>query len=160
MLGDSKKISLIKNLIQERVKDLGFAEPRFQNHIRKMSESEIIDSPEYKIFTLVEIIKKFQDKGALLKNIFPIIEDHRKRWGHDPHLFKQIIEAASGGSSGASGPMYALYRIHLEAPGSMSDAQVIEAFAQATDLYYAPKKEGWTPPETSRLRGVIVIRSE
>jgi hypothetical protein len=134
LFGGKKKIELIRELLEQRMRDLGYDDMEYRLHIKQMGNMELMGSPEAAIVTIIESVLKLQSQGVLLGGVIHNIEDHRKSLGHDETKFRRILAMATGSISqaGEAIPEYCFYRISIEQPGKMSQEQFAKAFTQAT----------------------------
>jgi hypothetical protein len=138
IFGGKKKIALIRELIEQRMREEGFTEMEYRVKIKNLSNIALIGTPEGSIVTIIEKALHMQSKGYLLKDILHGLETGRKLAGHDDEEFQNILNiSVSNGNPGFSIPAYARYRINLEHPGTMNDEQFANAFGQAADYLNA-----------------------
>ena len=132
--GDHKSV-LIRELLEQRMRDGGFDELEYRLKVKKLSNVEVMGTPEAAIVTIIDTVMEMQRKGALLHVIFDAIENHRKRLGHDASEFDRILEISRqpGAESGTSVPLYCMYRVNIEHPGIMSSEQLEEAIGTALE---------------------------
>jgi hypothetical protein len=134
LFGGKKKLELIRELLEQRMLDLGYDDMKYRLHIKQMGNMELMGSPEAAIVTIIESVLKLQRQGVLLGGIIHTIEDHRKSLGRDETEFRRILAIATGSISKAGDaiPDYCYYRIGIEHPGKMSEDQFANAFTKAT----------------------------
>jgi len=131
LFGGKKKIELIRELVEQRMRDHGFDDMEWRLKVKTLGNMELMGTPEAAIVTIIETVLKMQKRGMLLWQILESIESHRSSLGHNPSDFAEILEVARGRDAGESVPMYALYRVNLEAPGRVTEDQFFNAFSQA-----------------------------
>lgn len=136
LFGGKRKLELIRELLEQRMSDLGFGDMDSRLKIKQMSNMELMGTPEGAIVTIIESVLKMQGQGLALWQILTSIENHRSSLGGDPWKQMQIIEMSrrSADEAGESVPMYVMYRVHIEHPGRMSEAQFERAFIQAAQI--------------------------
>ncbi len=133
LFGGTRKLEIIRELLEQRMNDLGFGDMESRLKIKQMGNTALIGTPEGTLVTIIESIIKMQRQGLLLWQILEALENHRKRTGHDGWTFVQISSLSRKSPEEASNaiPMYARYRINMEHAGLMSDEQFESAFLQA-----------------------------
>jgi hypothetical protein len=134
LFGGKKKIELIRELIEQRMRESGFDDMHSRLQIKQLSNLQLISTPEGTIVTILETVLKMQKQGALLGQILSGMENHRKSSGHNPSEFAEIHAVSRGPNAGDCVPMYILYRINLEAPGRMTEDQVFNAINHAMQI--------------------------
>lgn len=132
--GGKRKLELIRELIEQRMRELGFDDMHHRIQLKQLSNLQLIGSPEGTIVTILEAVIKMQRQGVLLVQILNSLENHRKSTGQDSHVFADIIETARGPNAGESVPMYVLYRVEVEAPGRMTEEQIYRAMDHAMQI--------------------------
>lgn len=70
----------------------------------------------------------------LLVQVINALEEQRKSLGANLSEYSEIISVAKGPNAGEAIPMYALYRVNLEAPGRMTEEQFFNAFGKALEV--------------------------
>jgi hypothetical protein len=134
LFGGKKKLELIRELLEQRMRDHGFNDMEYRIKVKEMSNFQLMGTPEGAIVTIIENVFKMQKQGLLLGQIFLSIEEHRKTLGQDVKEFNEILKIARGNSAGDAVPMYTFYRLNVEAPGKVTEEQFINAFSQATNF--------------------------
>jgi len=134
LYGGKKKLELIRELLEQRMRDHGFNEMEHRIKVKEMSNLQLMGTPEGAIVTIIESVMKMQKQGLLLGQILISIEEHRKSLGHNESEFYEILTVARGSSAGDAVPMYTLYRVNTEAPGRVTEEQFTNAFIQATQF--------------------------
>jgi hypothetical protein len=127
LFGGKRKIELIKELLEQRMREAGFTDIDSRIKVKSLGNLELTGTPEGAVVIIIETVMKMQRQGALLGQILSSIENHRKRLGQEPGDFNEILKISRGSQAGASVPMYVHYRIGIEAPGRMSDDQINRA---------------------------------
>lgn len=132
LFGGKKKIEFIRELVEQRMRDLGFDDMDSRLKVKQLSNLELIGTPEAGIVTVLEAVIKMQKQGISIRQILESIENHRKNLGHDAAKFSSLLNLASGSSeeAGSAVPMYCFYRLNMEAPGRMSEEQFFKTFEQ------------------------------
>jgi hypothetical protein len=133
LFGGKKKLELIRELLEQRMRGLGFDNMEYRLHVKQMSNLQLMGTPEAAIITIVESVFKLQKQGMIIAGIIQTIEDHRKSLGHNEFEFGRILSMATGtiSQAGEAIPEYCYYRLDIEQPGKMTDEQFINAFTQA-----------------------------
>ena len=134
LFGGKRKLELIRELVEQRMREIGFDDMEYRLHVKQLKNMELMSTPEATVVTIVETIIKLQKRGLLLRPILDSTENHRKSMGHDPKVFRDLLDMASGTSPGEVVHLYLTYRINLEAPGRMTAEQLLNAFATATQV--------------------------
>lgn len=136
LFGGKRKIELIRELLEQRMQDLGLGDLDSRLKIKQMGNMQLMGTPEGAIVTIVETMIKMQRQGLLIWQALQVIENHRKSLGQDPWKFIQIADIGRRppGEAGEAVPMYVRYRTHIEHPGLMSDEQFERAFVQAAQF--------------------------
>jgi hypothetical protein len=134
LFGGKRKLELIRELTEQRMREVGFDDMHHRIQVKQLSNLQLISTPEGTIVTILESVLKMQRQGLLLVQILNSIESHRRSTGHDPNTFAEIIALARGQNAGDSVPMYVLYRVNLEAPGRMTEDQVFSAMNHAMQI--------------------------
>jgi len=134
LFGGKKKLELIRELLEQRMRDHGFNDMEYRIRVKEMSNFQLMGTPEGAIVTIIENVFKMQKQGLLLGQILLSIEEHRKTLGQDAKEFNDILKIAGGNSAGDAVPMYTFYRLNVEAPGKVTEEQFINAFSQATNF--------------------------
>lgn len=134
LFGGKKKLELIRELLEQRMRDLGFNDMEYRLHIKQMGNMELMGSPEAAIITIVESVLKLQKHGLIIAEIIRTIEGHRKSLGQNESEFRKILAMATGSvtQAGEAVPAFCFYRLNVEQPGKMTEEQFISAFTQAT----------------------------
>ena len=127
MFGGKRKLELIRELLEQRMREEGFDDMDSRLKVKELGKIQLIGTPEGAIVTIVETIIKSQRQGVLLNQILASIENHRKSLGSDPQEFSEIISMASGPQAGESVGVYCYYRINIEQPGRVSHEQSMKA---------------------------------
>lgn len=135
LFGGKKKIEFIRELVEQRMRNLGFDDMEWRLKVKQLSNSELIGTPEAGIVTVLENVIKMQKQGIFIRQILESIENHRKTLGHDVAEFSILLKLASGSSemAGSAVPRYCFYRLNMEAPGKMSEEQFIKTFEQTVE---------------------------
>lgn len=145
VFGIGKKIkrrnALMRELAEWRMADSGFASLEWRLQTRQLSAIQLMGMPEGTIVTILELIIGGQKKGMLLKHILQDVERGRRRAGHDPQRFSEILEISRGPDAGISVPMYCQYRVNLEHSVAVegqffivTEEQFFHEFAIATEV--------------------------
>jgi hypothetical protein len=134
LYGGKRKLELIRELLEQRMRDHGFNDLEYRIKVKEMSNIQLMGTPEGAIVTIIESVIKMQKQGLLLGQILLSIEEHRKSLGHNAHEFNEILNIARGTSAGDAVPLYTLYRVNTEAPGKVTEEQFSNAFIQATQF--------------------------
>jgi hypothetical protein len=129
LFGGKRKIELIRELVEQRMREAGFVDIESRIKGKLLSNLELIGTPEGAIVTIIETVNKLQGK-ILLEEILISIEDHRKKLGEDGALFSDILKISKEADANLTVSMYVHYRISVEAPGRMNDEQVRRAIEQ------------------------------
>ena len=131
-LGKNKKSALIRELLELRMAEEGFADTKDKLRIKSLGKFALLSTPEGTIVTIIETVIKLQKRTASLHQILHSIENHRKRIGHSHEHFDKILESSMSDTPGMSVIYYCIYRISLEYPGILTDEQVLKASEKAT----------------------------
>jgi hypothetical protein len=134
LFGGKKKLELIRELLEQRMRNHGFDDIKSRLKVKQLSNSELLGTPEAAIVTIIETVIKMQSQGMILSQILEAIESHRSSLGHNPEQFGTIIDLARGEDAGSAVAIYTFYRINLEAPGRVTEDQFVNAFGQATQV--------------------------
>lgn len=134
LFGGQRKLSLIRELLEQRMRDLGFDDMESRLKVKELGNVELMGTPEAAIVTIIETVVKLQRQGLFIGQILLSIENHRKSLEQDDLTFAEIMSVASGSAeeAGTAIPVYCFYRINLEHPGRMTEEQFGNAFMQAT----------------------------
>lgn len=132
LFGGKKKIELIRELLEQRMRDLGFNSMEHRLAVKNMGTKQLIGTPEGTMVTIISTVLKMSSKGMLLHHTLDGIEQHRLGSTHD---FQEILDLAKGApdESVAALAAYSFYRINLEHPGRMTVEQFTNAFEQACE---------------------------
>lgn len=132
LFGGKTKIELIRELVEQRMRNLGIDDMDSRLRIKKMGNLELIGTPEGTLVTIVESFTKMRGQGKPIWQMINEIEEHRKSIGHDYWQYFQIVDMGKQANEEAANalPMYTRYRIQLEHPNVMSDEQFKSAFIQ------------------------------
>ncbi len=83
------------------MQDNGFNEAECRLQIKKMTNTQLMGTPEATLFTILQSVIKLQRKGILLTPILNRIEQHRSfLGGSDPSKMNELVEIASGPDAG------------------------------------------------------------
>lgn len=136
LFGGKRKLELIRELLEQRMRDVGFDDMESKLKIKELGNIQLIGTPEGAIVTILETVIDLQNKGLIIKNIIISIEDHRKSLGQDITELLKVLKIASWPSreSCEAIPMYCWYRINIESPGRMTEEQFNNAFEQAASF--------------------------
>jgi hypothetical protein len=126
LFGASKKTTLIRELLEQRMRKSGFDELDYRLQIKRLSSFKIMGTPEALIVTVAESVINGQQKLAPLTAILRSLENHRKRIGHIETQFNDIIKIAEGSNAGESVCLYCSYRISLEHDSLLDQDEVEE----------------------------------
>ena len=135
LFGEDKKIALIREMLEQRMRTSGFDDLEYRLHIKQMSKLQLMETPEAAIIVIMETIINSQKARVFLPHIFVEIEKHRSRIGHEPELFKIALELAQENDELAV-PNYINYRIQIEAPGRMNEEQFVNSFNTAAEFFF------------------------
>ena len=131
MFGGKRKLALIRELLEQRMREEGFDDMDFRLQVKELGNFQLLGTPEGVIVTIVETVIKSQKKGLLLSQILASIENYRKKLsGSDLQGFSEIMNIASGPQAGESVGLYCYYRISIEHPGRVSQEQCMKALEQ------------------------------
>ena len=131
MFGGKKKIELIRELLEQRMRDIGFDDMESRLKIKEMGTVQLMGTPEAALVTIIETVVKLQKKGLLIRQILEAIEDHRKSLGQNLYEYMEILKMASGSEAGWAISRYCFYRLNIEAPGRINEEQFENAFMLA-----------------------------
>lgn len=131
LFGGKRKIELIRELLEQRMREIGFDDMSYRLRIKELGNAQLIGTPEGGIVTIVETAIKLQKKGVSLPSIITAIENHRKSAGHSPNAFFEIMQMANKNEFDNSITAYCLYRLEIEDPGKVSMHQCIRAVNQS-----------------------------
>ena len=134
LFGGKRKLELIRELLEQRMRDHGFTDIASRLKVKQLGNKELMGTPEAAIVTIIETVFSMQKQGRLLGQIINDIETHCRSLGHDSEAFREILDVARGPEAGSAVPMYALYRINIEAPGRVTEEQFASAFSQAVQV--------------------------
>ena len=136
IFGGKKKLNLIKELLEQRMRVAGFDDLEYRLKVKNMSNIQLLGTPEATIVTIVDLVLRLQESGILLYEVLSKIENHRAKIGSDPKEFGRIFRQAKSVRSedaGAAVPAYCIYRVYLEHSNVISENQVLSAMFQATN---------------------------
>lgn len=136
VFGGKRKLELIRELLEQRMRDVGFDDMESRLKVKELGNMQLIGTPEGDIVTIIETVIKLQKNGLIIKNIIESIEEHRKILGQDRTELLKILKIASGPDHEAGGaiPMYCWYRLTIEKPpGIITEEQFQNAFMQAAE---------------------------
>lgn len=141
IFGGKQKIELIRELLEQRMRGMGYDDMQSKIHIKKMGNFELIGTPEGTLVSIIELIIKMQKSGMLIWQIIDKLENHRHKTGHDPVDFNHIMSVAkSAETAGDAVPMYCQYRLMLEYPNQhISEEDFTNAMMQATTFLMSQK---------------------
>jgi len=131
LFGANKKTTLIRELLEQRMRRSGYDELDYRLNIKRLSSLKLMGTPEALIVTVIKTVVKGQKKGILLTQILQSIEGHRKRIGHDSNKFNKILKISGGSNPGNSVSLYCGYRIFLEHDSLLDQDEVEEVVEQA-----------------------------
>ena len=136
IFGGKKKLELIRELLEQRMRGIGFDDMEYRLKIKEMSNFQLIGTPEGTLVSIVEMVIKLQRQGMLISQILQTIENHRKSTGQNLNEFTEILNSTRGTTEQASEaiPGYCYYRINYEYPGHITLEQFTNAFLQATQV--------------------------
>ena len=134
LFGGKQKIELIRELLEQRMRDIGYDDMHFRLQIKQMGNMQLMGTPEGTLVSIIETVIKLQRSGVLITQIIDKLEDHRRRIGHDASSYLTIKQTAqSRDDAGSAIPMYCKYRLDLEYPTQpISDEHFSSAFEQIT----------------------------
>jgi hypothetical protein len=135
LFGGKRKLELIRELVEQRMRDVGFDDMDSRLKVKQLGNMQLMGTPEAAIVTIIETTIKMQQQGMLLVQIIDALEMQRKSLGSDLSKYSEIMRIARGPNAGGAVPLYAQYRVNLEAPGRMSDDQFYNAFAKAMEVF-------------------------
>jgi hypothetical protein len=133
LFGGKHKLELIRELLEQRMRDSGYDDMEYRLQIKELSNTQLIGTPEGTLVTIIDTVVKLQRKGAMLGQTLTSIENHRSRIGTEPSTFEEILDIASGPEAGMSVPLYCQYRMEIEHPGRFSEEQLMHAFSLAAE---------------------------
>jgi hypothetical protein len=136
LFGGKRKLELIRELLEQRMRDIGFIDMESKIKIKELGNMQLMGTPEGAIVTIIELVLELQKKGLFITNIIDSIEEHRKCLGQDKTELLKILKLTSGSAdeAGAAIPIYCWYRLNIESPGIMTEEQFQNAFVQATEM--------------------------
>jgi hypothetical protein len=136
IFGGKRKLELIRELLEQRIREVGFNDMESRLKIKEMSNFQLIGTAEGTIVTIIEMVLKMQKQGHFIRGIIETIENQRKGLGQDLGAYLEILKYTSGTpeQAGQAIPEYCLYRVNLEYPGQMTEDQFANAFVQATQM--------------------------
>lgn len=136
MFGGKRKLELIRELIEQRMRESGFDDMESRLKVKQLGNLKLIGTPEGAIVTIVDTALKLQRNGALISQIIASIENHRRSLGHNPSDYEDILAMArqSVDKAGNAMPIYAMYRVNIENPGLLTTEQFESAFIQAVQV--------------------------
>ena len=138
LFGGTKKLSLIRELMEQRVRNMGYDSIEYNLKIKQLGNMQLIGSPEGTIVTIIETVFKLQKQNLLIQAILSKIEGHRKLSGQNINIFYTILSMTNGTTQEASNAIveYTRYRVNLEHPGKVSDDQFNDTFAKASEFLF------------------------
>ena len=131
LFGGKRKLALIRELLEQRMRNSGFDDMEYRPHIKELSNIKLIGTPEGTLVTIVDTVVKLQRKGMLLKPILTSIENHRSRIGSESATFEKILAISLGPDPGMSVQLYCQYRMDIEHPGRFSEEHLTQVFSLA-----------------------------
>jgi hypothetical protein len=136
MFGGKRKLELIRELLEQRTREIGFNDMESRLKIKEMSNFQLIGTAEGTIVSIIEIVLKMQKQGHFIRNIIETIENQRKGLGQNLDEYLEILKITRGTPEQASEaiPEYCFYRINLEYPGQITEDQFANAFMKATQM--------------------------
>jgi len=150
LFGGKKKLNLVKELLEIRMRESGFDDFESRLQTKNLSNLQLMATPEGTIVTIIELVVKLQKSGRLLFDIISTIENHRAKIGSDPDEFGRIFRLSKSPNTEEAATAvgeYCLYRVHLEHTSIMSAKQVMRAMFLATNALTGFKVY---PPEMIR----------
>lgn len=134
LFGVSKKNSLIRELLELRMRSLGFSDINEKLKIKQMGTFKLMSTPEATLVVILDTIIVQQSRGLLLVDIIKSIEGQRKRMGSDYIQFNEILRLAVDQDSGAAVLAYCCYRLDIEHYGVMDVEDVGLAISEAAPV--------------------------
>ena len=136
VFGGKQKLELIRELLEQRMRGIGFDDMDSKLKIKQMSNFQLIGTPEGTLVSIIEIFVKLQKSGMLIWQVIDKLENQRQRIGHNADDFNSIMNIARNpNKAGEAVPMYCSYRLDLEYPmQEISDEEFANAFSQTTDF--------------------------
>jgi len=132
LFGGKKKLNLIRELIERRMADSGYDEIQYQLKIKELTNLQLMSTPEGTLVTIMETIFKLQNKGLLLNQAIARVEDHRSKLGVNSRRYLAIIELTRDiDKAGIAVFRYCEYRLEIENPGVLNQAQLKSTFDNA-----------------------------
>ena len=134
--GGKDKLELIRELLEQRMRALGFDDIDSKLKVKQLGNMQLIGTPEGTLVSIIETVVKLQKSGVLIWQIIDKLENHRRSTGHDANEFNYIMKIAnSAQTAGDAVPMYCKYRLDLEYPNQqMSESHFESAMLQATQF--------------------------
>jgi hypothetical protein len=91
LFGGSRKLALIRELLEQRLKDWGLDDMESRLYIKQMGNLELMGSPEAGLVTIMESVIKLQKKGGTVSQIIQSIENFRSQ-AHDENQYRVILK--------------------------------------------------------------------
>jgi len=138
LFGGKKKLELIRELMEQRVRNMGYDGIEYNLKIKQLGNLELIGTPEGVIVTIIETVFKLQKQNKIIPDILQAIENHRRRISEDTNVFNAILLSSYGVTQEASNAVvdYTQYRVNLEHPGKVSEEQFKDTFSQASEFLF------------------------
>lgn len=136
IFGGKRKLELIRELVEQRMRDIGFDDMESRLKVKEMGNFQLIGTPEGTIVTIIENVFKLQKQGLMISQILVAIENQRKSTGQNLAEFREIQNVATGSidDAGSAIPMYCFYRMNVEYPNMINEDQFMNAFSQAVNI--------------------------
>jgi hypothetical protein len=136
IFGGKRKLELIRELVEQRMRDIGFDDMEWRLKVKEMGNFELMGTPEGTIVTIIENVFKLQKQGLMIGQILMAIENQRKSTGQNSAEFMEILNIASGSidDAGSAIPVYCFYRMNMEYPDKINEDQFMNAFSQAVNV--------------------------
>ena len=136
IFGGKRKLELIRELVEQRMRDIGFDDMESRLKVKEMGNFQLMGTPEGTIVTIIEHVFKLQKQGLMIGQILMAIENQRKSTGQNTAEFMEILNIASGSidDAGSAIPIYCFYRMNIEYPDKINEDQFMNAFSQAVNV--------------------------
>jgi len=131
LFGGEKKLSLIRELLEQRMRRAGFDGMEYRLEVKRLGKIQLLGTPEGGIVTIVETVIKMTKQDLPLSRIIESIENHRRNLGHSASEFREIINIAKGVSPDPCLSIYCRYRMSFEHNSLLTPSEVDDVLVKA-----------------------------
>jgi hypothetical protein len=142
LFGGTRKLALIRELLEQRMRDWGLDDIESRLQVKQMSNLQIMGSPEAGLISIIESILKLQKQGLPIAQIIQAIENFRSKNASDHVEYANILRKANRSIDEAVASIedYCFYRMSIEQPGKMTRHQFDNAYSQIMEILMSLQK--------------------